>query len=256
MHIQVLGAHNLESQGSRYISLLIDDVLAVDAGALTSSLSFPAQQKLKAVLITHQHYDHVRDIPALAINIALHDSTVTIYSIQPVYEALVAHLLNDRLYPNFMARPLEKPAIRFKVMEPNKTEQIGGYSVLAVPVNHTVPAVGYQITSTDGKVIFYTSDTGPGLAECWRQVSPELLIIEVTAPNRYEEFAHNSKHLTPGLFQQEMNCFRELKGYLPQIVLVHMNPMEEKEIAAEIAAVAKSLNTTIRLGYEGMQIQL
>lgn len=256
MRIQILGAHNLESRYSRYVSLLIDDVLAIEAAALTSSLPFPAQQKLKAVLLTHQHYDHVKDIPALGMNLLLHGNTIEICSTRPVYEALATHLLNDVLYPNFMERPPEKPAIHFRVIEPYRAEQIGGYSVLAVPVNHAVPAVGYQVTSADGKVVFYSSDTGPGLADCWQQISPQLLIIEVTAPNRYEEFAHRSGHLTPGLLGQELESFRQLKGYLPQVVLVHMNPVEEKDIAAEIAAVARSLNTAIQLGYEGMRINL
>jgi phosphoribosyl 1,2-cyclic phosphodiesterase len=256
MQIKILGAHNLESQDCRLVSLLIDDVLAIEASALTSSLTFPAQQKLKAVLLTHQHYDHIRDIPALGMNFLLHENTVEIYSTQPVYEALAAHLLNDRLYPNFMERPPEKPAIQFKTMEPGRTETIAGYRVLPISVNHAVPTVGFQITSSDGKTVFYTSDTGPGLAECWHQVSPELLIIEVTACNKYEEFARQSGHLTPALLQQELESFRNIKGYLPQVVLVHMNPLDEKIIEAEIAAVTSVLNTTIRLGYEGMRIHL
>ena len=46
MDITILGAHNTESEKTRLTSLLIDDVLAIDAGALTSSLSFGAQQNL------------------------------------------------------------------------------------------------------------------------------------------------------------------------------------------------------------------
>jgi len=37
---------------------------------------------------------------------------------------------------------------------------------------------------------------------------------------------------------------------------VHMNPRQEKEIAAEIALLAEELNTSISLAYEGMLIQL
>jgi ribonuclease BN (tRNA processing enzyme) len=256
MHIRFLGAHNVESRDSRCISLLIDDILAIDAGALTSSLTLPAQQKLEAILLTHQHYDHVRDIPAIGMNLLLHESTIEIYTTRTVYEALAAHILNDELYPNFTERPPDKPTLHFKVIEPNRTEQIGSYSVLAVPVNHAVPTVGYQITATDGKTLFFTSDTGPELADCWQQISPELLIIELTAPNRYEDFARRSGHLTPSLLRQELDCFRELKGYLPKVVLVHMNPMQEKEIEAEIDVVARSLDTPIQLGYEGMEIDL
>ena len=256
MNIKVLGAHNCESQDSKFICLLIDDILAIDAGGLTVSLSFSAQQRLKAILLTHQHYDHIKDIPALAMNLFLQGTSINIYSIQPVYDALSTHLLNRKLYPNFLEQPQKEPTIKFTIIEPLKTKQIEGYSILAIPVNHGVPTVGYQVTSSDGKVVFYTGDTGPGLTDCWQSVSPQLLITEVTAPNSYEEFAKESGHLTPSLLKQELVSFREIKGYLPQVVVVHMNPMLEKEIEAEIAAVAEALNNSITLAYEGMQLHL
>ena len=256
MNIQVLGAHNCESQNSKFISLLIDDILVVDAGGLTSSLSFAAQQKLKAILLTHQHYDHIRDVPAIAMNFYLCGATINIYSTQPVYNALTTYLLDGKLYPKFLEQPQENPTIKFTLIEPYQAEQIEGYSVLAVRVNHAVPTVGYQITSPDGKVLFYTGDTGPGLAGCWENVSPQLLITEVTATNRYEEFAKESGHLTPSLLKQELTSFRGIKGYLPQVVVVHMNPELEREIETEIAAVAQALNNSITLAYEGMQLRL
>ncbi|MFC1958981.1 MBL fold metallo-hydrolase [Chloroflexota bacterium] len=256
MNIKLLGAHNCESQHTKLPSLLINDTLVLDAGGLTSSLSFPAQQKLKAILLTHQHYDHIRDVPALAMNFYLAGTTINIYSISSVYDVLTTYLFDGKLYPNFMERPQENPAMKFTVVEPCKTEQIGGYSVLAVPVNHSVPTVGYQVASSDGKILFYTSDTGPGLAECWKQVSPQLLITEVTASNRFEEFGRESGHLTPNLLKQELISFREVKGYLPQVVTVHMSPGLEEEIEAEIAVVAEELNNSISLGYEGMELNL
>jgi len=256
MHIQVLGAHNCESQNSKFVTLLIDDVLALDAGGLTSSLSFPAQQKLKALLLTHHHYDHIRDVPAIAMNLFLRSTTLNIYSTQSVYDALTIHLLNGKLYPDFLERPQDNPTIKFTVVKPHQTEQIEGYSILAVPVNHTDLTVGYQVTSPEGKTIFYTGDTGSGLTECWKYISPQLLIIEVTVSNKYEEFARESGHLTPSLLKQELTGFREIKGYLPQIVVVHMDPDLETEIEAEISAVAQTLNSPITLAHEGMQLQL
>jgi len=256
MNIQVLGAHNCESSKAKLISLLIDDVLAIDAGALTSSLSFAAQQKIKAILLTHHHYDHVRDIPMVAMNLFLRQTTIDIYSTPPTYDALVRHLLNEELYPDFRQKPPQKPTLRFTIIEPHQVEQIEGYSILAVPVNHSVPTVGYQVTSAEGKVVFYTGDTGPGLASCWQRVSPQLLITEVTAPDKYKQWAAEGGHLTPSLLQQELISFRELNGYLPRVVAVHMSPHLEKEIEAEIAAVAQVLDSSITLGYEGMEVSL
>ena len=256
MNIQVLGAHNCESQNSKFISLLIDDALAIDAGGLTSSLSFPAQQKLKAILLTHHHYDHIRDVPAIAMNLFLRSTAINIYSTQSVYDAITNHLLNGKLYPDFLKRPQDNPTIKFTIVRPHQTEQIEGYSILVVPVNHTDLTVGYQVTSPEGKTIFYTSDTGPDLTECWKYISPQLLIIEVTASNKYEEFARESGHLTPSLLKQELTSFREIKGYLPRVIAVHMDPSLEKEIETEISAVAQTLNNPITLAYEGMQLEL
>lgn len=256
MRIKLLGAHNLEFKNTRLVSILIDDILAIDAGALASELSLTEQENLEAVMLSHYHYDHIRDIPTLSINFFGDRKTLNVYSTQAVHDALADHLLNDTIYPNFLERPPEKPTVKFNVIEPDKPESIAGYEVLPVTVTHAVPTVGFQITSADGKKIFYTSDTGPGLAECWRKVTPELLITEVTSTNKYDEFARQSGHLTSKLLQNELESFRELKGYLPRIVLVHMTPTQEKDIEAEIEVVARNLDTEILLGYEGMQLDL
>jgi ribonuclease BN (tRNA processing enzyme) len=256
MKIQILGAHNIQSEATSCISILIDDILAIDAGTLAASLSFAAQQKLRALLITHHHYDHARDIPALGMNFMLHESSLDVYTIPATFEALQAHLLNDIVYPDFTRRPASKPALRFHTVEPGREESIAGYAVLPAAVGHAVPATGYQVTGPDGKKVFYTSDTGPGLADCWRQVRPELLIIELTALNKYADFARESGHLTPVLLQEELESFIEINGYLPQVVTVHMNPLDEKGIRAELAVVARALNTNIRMGREGMRIDL
>jgi ribonuclease BN (tRNA processing enzyme) len=254
--IQILGAHNIESRNTRHISLLIDGVLAIDAGALTSSLSRQEQQALKAVLLTHQHYDHIRDIPGLGINFSLYEKTLDIYGSQATGSVLMEHLLNDIVYPNFTVKPLDRPSLRFTEVEAGQEMTIAGYTVLPVPTTHAVPTLGYQVTSADGRKVFYTGDTGPSLADTWQQISPDLLIIELTMPNKYDNFVLSTGHLTAERFQKEMESLREIKGYLPQIVLVHMNPIDEKEIKTEIDSVARALKTAIRFGHEGMVLRL
>jgi len=256
MNIRILGAHDRESRNSRFTCLLIDDVLAIDAGALSSSLSFRAQQKLKAILLTHQHYDHIRDIPAIGINLFTLGRAIDVYATQTVRDVLAEHLLNGTLYPKMLELPETGPAIRFTVVEPYQPLQIEGYSVLPVPVSHAVPTVGYQITSSSGGVVFYTADTGQGLSRCWEHVSPQLLITEVTVPDGYERFARVAGHLTLGLLKQELAAFRELKGYLPPVVVVHMNPRFERRIGAETAELAKDLGTSIDLAYRGMELHV
>jgi ribonuclease BN (tRNA processing enzyme) len=256
MKIRVLGAHNCERQNFRMISLLVDGVLAIDAGALTSGLSLEEQKRIKALLLTHQHYDHVRDVPALAMSLFLGGATTRIYSIPATLDILARDLMNDQIYPDFRRKPEQRPTVSFTVLEPNKAETIEGYTVLAVPVNHSVPTVGYQVTAADGKTFFYAGDAGPGLAECWRQISPQLLIIEVTASDKYSEWAVGSGHLTPSLLKQELAGFQKVNGYLPRVLAVHMNPALEEQIAAEVAAVAQELDCSITIAREGMEISI
>jgi ribonuclease BN (tRNA processing enzyme) len=256
MKIRILGAHSIESAETGCSCYLIDDTLAVDAGALTRNLSFKEQQKLQAVLLTHHHYDHIRDIPALGMNFFLFQKNLVLYGAISVYEALTSHLLNDSIYPNYFTRPAGKPIFRFVALEAGETETIAGYEVLPVPVIHAVPTTGYCITAPDGKQVFITSDTGPGLAEAWKQVSPQLLIIELTMLNKYEDSAHQHGHLTTALLQKELESFRSIKGYLPQIAVMHINPLDEKGIKAEIAAVEKALKTKIRFAQEGTIITI
>ena len=49
----------------------------------------------------------------------------------------------------------------------------------------------------------------------------------VAAPERNAGYQALTGHLTPELLKQELVTFRELKGYLPEVVAVHMNPAFE-----------------------------
>jgi ribonuclease BN (tRNA processing enzyme) len=256
MKIRILGAHNISTTKAGCASVIIDDILAVDAGSLTGNLTIEQQEALKAVLLTHHHFDHIKDIPLLGMTYFYLRKTIEIYTTQIVSEALTAHLINDVLYPNLTKVPPQKPPIHLNIFEPGKPLTIAGYSVLPVAVNHAVPNVGYEITSFDAKKVFITSDTGPGLEEAWKQVSPNLIIIETTMANEDENFARGAGHLTPALLLQELESFGRIKGYLPQVVLVHLSPFMEKRIKDEVRHVEKALKLKIRFGYEGMKITI
>ncbi len=256
MKISFLGAHNTESRNTKLVSLLVDGILALDAGGLTSSLSFSEQLKLRAVLLTHQHYDHIKDIPLLGMNLFLNNAGIDVYSIPSVYESLTNYLLNDSLYPKFLEEMEGGATIRFHIVKPYQEFKIGGYNILPLPVAHSVSAVGYQVTSAEGKSVFYAGDTGVGLADCWRRISPRLIIIEVTSSNRYMQFGRQKGHLTPSLLKEELLDFHKLKAYLPDVVTVHMNPGLESEIEAELSVIAEELGNSITLAYEGMEIEL
>ena len=102
-----------------------------------------------AILLTHQHYDHTKDILTLAMNMYLSGATLRIYSTLPVYNALASRLFDGELYPTFLQYPEGNPTLKYHFIEPLRVARIEGYDVLAAPVKHSVPAVSYKITSPD-----------------------------------------------------------------------------------------------------------
>jgi len=258
VEIQILGAHQLELKGARLTSLLIDGTLVVDAGGLTSALSLPEQKKIKTVLLTHHHFDHTRDLVTLAASAAYYwRGQLVVYALRYTLDIVTNCLLDGKMYANFLEYPSkEKPTLILEAIEPHSRKTIAGYDILAVPVKHSVPAVGYQITSSAGKSLFYTGDTTVGISDCWQHISPQLLITEVAGPNKYGDWLKKAGHLCAGFLREELMQFRQLKGYLPRVIVIHIGNPFEQEIKEEVAQVAQELEADISLGYEDMKVTL
>jgi ribonuclease BN (tRNA processing enzyme) len=257
MKVKILGAHGLESSETKFMAILVDGVLALDAGCLASSLPLSAQEEIKAVLITHSHADHIMGLAGLSMHAFLIGATVEVYATKDTIDALTAHVFNGAIHADFTKMPSpSKPALQFHPVETYKPQTIAGYTVLAFPVHHTVPAVGYQVSAGDGKSVLYSGDTGPGLPSHWEYIHPDLLILDCGGSDKWTAQAPKVGHMTPALLKPELIEFRQQKGYLPPIVLVHMAPPLENEIRQEAAELARELGVKIDLGYEGMEIEI
>ncbi len=255
MKILFLGTHNAESKKTRLASLLVDDVLALDMGCLTSELAFEDQKGIKSILLSHAHYDHIRGIPCLAFNNSTNQSkhNPQVFGTTETLQILQTHLIDGIIYPEFAKSNsyLGKPALELKIIEQRQTTSIGDYKVTAYPVHHPIEAVGFHISNGNGKSLFYTGDTGPGLSDLWPHISPQVLIADTTYPSRMEKVALEAGHLCPATLKKELIEFRRVKGYLPQVIIVHRSPDLEQEIRADIKAVEKELGITISMPSEG-----
>ena len=257
MEIRILGAHCTEAKGLRLVSLLIGGVLVLDAGGLTSSLSLEEQQQIRAILLTHHHFDHTRDLVTFGANGATFPQPVDVYALRQALDVVNSCLLDGKMYADFSKLPSEEnPFLRLRAIEPLQRQNIQNYDVLPVPLQHPVPSVGYQIISEDGKSLFYTGDTGPGLAACWQNVSPQLLIVEVSGTNKAQDFLKSVGHLSAGFLKEELVQFRQMKQYLPRVVVVHIPSQFQREVEEEVKEVAQELGISIDIGYEDMRITL
>ncbi|MBN1281271.1 MAG: MBL fold metallo-hydrolase [Candidatus Thermoplasmatota archaeon] len=254
MNIRFLGTHHEESKDTRFVCFLIDDVLAVDAGNLASELTFAQQKKIKAILLSHGHYDHIRGVPSFIFSNLTR--TTKVYGSPQTLHILSTHLFDGVIYPNFTKKTsfLKKPPIRLLPLTPLTPRTIQGYHVLPCPVKHIPGSLGFHITGRDGTTIFYTGDTGPGLSRLWRHTSSHVLIIDVTFPNRLKQVAKNASHLCPLTLRQELVEFHRQHHYLPDVILIHVNPQFRREIRTEAQKIAKELHLSIHIAQEGMVV--
>jgi len=257
MKIEMLGAHNTETDKARLPSVLVDDVIALDAGGLTASLSLERQQHIKAVLLTHHHFDHCKDLIMLGANNSQPPSTVDVYGLRDTLELVYLYLLDGKMYRDYTLWPsAENPRMTLKPIALFQPLHINNLEILPLPVSHSVPSVGYFIKADGGKSLFYTGDTGPGLQGCWERIAPDLIIVEVTGLDRVQEEMVKLRHMTPALLVQELMEFRSARGYLPRVIVSHLPVAYEDEMRVEIAATGKQLEMEIEVGYEGLTIDL
>ena len=259
MRLRVLGARQGESPTTHYGALLIDDTIALDAGSLATMLPMPAQLNVRDVVLTHHHFDHVKDLAPLGLNLRNLDSRaqVNVWCTDVTCTELRSALLRGNFWIDFFVWPTaEQPTYLHRPVVAGEPFAIGDYRFRGLPMPHPIPTLGYEVTAGDGVTLLYTGDNGPGAGAAWAAARPDLLVTECTLPNAERGVAERAQHLTPALLAEELTVFRALRGYLPSVLLVHVNPAYEPTIRTEVAAVADALGANLTIAEEASELVL
>jgi ribonuclease BN (tRNA processing enzyme) len=236
MKIKVLGCSGAEFPGRNPPSLLLDDNILFDAGNLTHALDMKDQLKIKHIFITHAHLDHITGIPFLAENMisVKRWHPIHVLGTPPVVEVIRKNIFNGSIWPDFAAIPnSRKPLLKFVKLKVGESIGLNGYSITPYKVKHSVPAVGYLVEDQRGRRFFYTGDTGP-FDTTWEKIGARkihCLIIEVSFPNRMEEIAMQTGHLTPRLLKREL---LKMNHEPRRILVTHLKPRYLNAIRNEL----------------------
>jgi len=261
VEVRILGAHQCETATTGFTSILIDRRLAVDAGRLTSGMSLDEQLGLQRILLTHGHWDHLKDLAGFGFTL-LSKSTagqplapVEIICTDEVRRTLSTYLMVSPYWLDFFRMPdPAAPIYIHRRIEHGEQFGAGPYKIQSIAANHSVPATGFLVTDAAGRKLFYTSDNGPGCARNWVRTDPDVLVTECTYSNaqRTLDAGRMFGHLCPSQIGDELAYFRAAKGYLPRVMILHVNPFYEDAVRRELADVAESLGAPVEVGEEGL----
>jgi ribonuclease BN (tRNA processing enzyme) len=239
VRLRVLGCSGGELGRHRTTCFLVDGRLAVDAGALTASLSLKELVAVDDILLTHSHFDHVKDVPLLTdLLVGRRKRPVRVHASTACARTLRASIFNDELWPDFTRIPdRQAPVIEIVPFEPGKPFKAGPYAVTPVRVHHPVESVGFVLS--DGRsAIAISGDTGP-TSRFWRKVNAakrlKALLVELSFPSALQELADRSGHLTPRTLAGELLKV-ERNGF--PVLLYHLKPAHAAALRRELAKLA------------------
>ncbi|MCA9212632.1 MAG: MBL fold metallo-hydrolase [Planctomycetales bacterium] len=215
-------------------SFVVNDTVAIDAGSIGFLDDVDAQKRIKHVLISHTHIDHIASLGSFIDNVwEPGETSPTIYCTEESAAVLRQHYFNGVIWPDVLNIPSpESPYARLVEIEAGIEFEIEGLRITAVPVNHAVPTVGYIIADTDSTFIFGADSGATDLI--WREANRignvKLVALEVAFPTECQDRADAAYHLTPDTFAAEVN---KMDGS-PTVLAIHLKPAFRERIERQL----------------------
>jgi ribonuclease BN (tRNA processing enzyme) len=219
-------------------SYLINDTLAIDAGALAVGLTRAEQQRVRSIVITHTHYDHVASLPMFILDL-FEDlrEPINLFATPSDFAALQTYIFNPRMWVGLeILKNGHTELLAHRPLETGRSFTAEGLRLTPLAVTHTILTHGLLVEDA-ASAIFFTSDTG-ATEEAWEQVNacPKLraVFIDLSFPNRLTELARISYHHSPETLVEEMAKIHPAAT----IYAIHLKTPYRDQIITEVEALA------------------
>jgi len=214
--------------------MLLDHDVLIDAGTGVGDLSLSELSLIDHVFVTHSHLDHIACIPLMMDSVGfMRDKPLTVHATEATLEIIREHVFNWKIWPDFTQIPnARQPFMRYQAIQLGQAVELEARRIIALPANHVVPAVGFQIDGGETSLVF-SGDTTTNDA-MWDAINRignlRYLIVETAFSNAEKELAILSKHFCPSMLAEDL-----LKLKLdPEIYITHLKPGETDLIMREI----------------------
>jgi len=224
----------------RTTTILLDDDVLIDAGTGVGDLSLDEMSSIRHIFLTHSHLDHIACVPLLVDTLFDRlDSPITVHAQAVTLEALRQHIFNNVVWPDFTRLPNEeRPVLRFETLQPGQVMQLGDRNIESIQVNHTVPGVGYRVTSSGG-VLAFSGDTTSN-DNFWSVLNArpglDILLVEAAFPDEELELCRRAGHYCPSLLAADLAKLQ----HPAQVYISHNKPGAEGRILEQCRTAIRS----------------
>ncbi len=231
---------------------LINESLAIDAGAIAVGLTREEQLQIGSVVLTHSHLDHIFSLPLFLTDLFEEWSRpVKLYATPSDYDAVREHLFSQRVWiPLDKMENSKTPLIEYHPIKSGESFFAEGVQITPIPVSHTVLTHGLLVEDETSALLF-TSDTGAtnriwDAAESCRKL--RAVFIDVSFPARMTELARVSGHHSTTTLVEEAAKIRPDVD----VFAIHLKPAYRTEVETEVSALN---DPRIKLAHIGRQYE-
>lgn len=218
-------------------SYVINDTLAIDAGALAIGLTPEEQLKIRSIVITHAHLDHILSLPLMVTDLFEElNEPINLFATPSDFDAIQNHLLTDRVWITLATMKNSRTdLIAYHPIKSAESFMAEGLKITPIPVTHGILTHGLLVEDEHSALLF-TSDTG-ATERIWEATRTcdklRAVFIDLSFPTRLTDLARVSHHHSPATLLEELP---KIKPDVP-IYAIHLKAFYRDQVAAEIRAL-------------------